>query len=131
KVIALLKEKQALVAEEKIVHSYPHCWRTKTPLIFRATPQWFISMNEKGLLDQALKAVQNVQWIPDWGQARIELMLKASPDWCVSRQRTWGVPITLFVHKKTQHLHPRTTELFEEVAQRIEKTGMDAWFELD
>lgn len=130
KIIEILKREGALVAVKKITHSYPHCWRTKTPLIYRATPQWFISMNEKGLLGSALDAVKKVQWIPDWGQARIELMLKGSPDWCVSRQRTWGVPITLFVHKETGVLHPRTAELFEQVAQRIEKSGIDAWFDL-
>ena len=130
KILDILKREGALVAVKKITHSYPHCWRTKTPLIYRATPQWFISMTEKGLLDSALEAVKGVQWIPEWGQARIELMLKASPDWCVSRQRTWGVPITLFVHKETGALHPRTVELFEQIAQRIEKTGIDAWFDL-
>lgn len=130
RVIEVLKQRKALLALDKIVHSYAHCWRTKTPLIYRATPQWFISMSEKGLLDAALEAVAGVQWIPDWGQARIELMLKASPDWCVSRQRTWGVPITLFVHKETQQLHPRTAELIEEVALRIEAQGIDAWFEM-
>ena len=129
-VIEELKERHALVAVKKIVHSYAHCWRTKTPLIYRATPQWFISMSEQGLLQSALDAVAKVKWIPDWGQARIELMLKGSPDWCVSRQRTWGVPITLFVNKETQQLHPRTAELIEEVALRIEQKGIDAWFEL-
>lgn len=131
KIIARLEANKALVAQTTITHSYAHCWRTKTPLIYRATPQWFISMNEKGLLDAALAAVKNVKWIPDWGQARIELMLKGSPDWCVSRQRTWGVPITLFVHRETQALHPRTPELFEEVARRIEDQGIEAWFALD
>jgi isoleucyl-tRNA synthetase len=130
KILDILKREGALLAVKKITHSYPHCWRTKTPLIYRATPQWFISMTEKGLMDSALEAVKGVQWIPEWGQARIELMLKASPDWCVSRQRTWGVPITLFVHKETGALHPRTVELFELIAQRIEKTGIDAWFDL-
>jgi len=130
RVIDVLKQRKALLALNKIVHSYAHCWRTKTPLIYRATPQWFISMTENGLLDSALEAVENVQWIPDWGKARIELMLKGSPDWCVSRQRTWGVPITLFVHKETQQLHPRTTELVEEIALRIEEKGIDAWFEM-
>ena len=130
-IIARLEENKALVAQTTITHSYAHCWRTKTPLIYRATPQWFISMSEKGLMDSALHAVKDVKWIPDWGQARIELMIKGSPDWCVSRQRTWGVPITLFVNKETQALHPRTSELFEEVAQRIEKQGIEAWFELD
>ncbi|MEX0618396.1 MAG: isoleucine--tRNA ligase [Pseudohongiellaceae bacterium] len=130
KVIEVLKDVQALVAAEKITHSYAHCWRTKTPLIYRATPQWFISMSEKNLLRSALDETGKVKWIPDWGQARIELMLKASPDWCVSRQRTWGVPITLFIHRQTQQLHPRTPELIEQVAQRIEKDGIEAWFEL-
>ena len=131
KVIGVLKKARALVAQETIHHSYAHCWRTKTPLIYRATPQWFISMNEKDLLGSALEAVKGVNWIPDWGEARIELMLKGSPDWCISRQRTWGVPITLFVHKQTQDLHPRTEQLFEEAAALIEEQGMDAWFEAD
>ena len=131
KVIDVLKAENSLIAEDKITHSYAHCWRTKTPLIYRATPQWFISMSEKGLLDEALREVADVTWIPDWGQARIELMLKGSPDWCVSRQRTWGTPITLFVHKETQELHPRTSELFEQVAQRVEEQGIEAWFQLE
>ncbi len=131
KIIEELKQRGALVAEEIITHSYAHCWRTKTPLIYRATPQWFISMTERDLLGSALTAVKDVKWIPDWGQARIELMLNGSPDWCVSRQRTWGTPITLFVNKETQELHPRTAELFEEVAQKIEQGGIDAWFDLE
>ena len=130
-IIEVLKRESALVLEDKINHSYAHCWRTKTPLIYRATPQWFISMTEQDLLGSALKVVEELKWIPNWGQARIELMLKGSPDWCVSRQRTWGVPITMFVNKETQELHPRTAELFEEVAQRIEESGIDAWFELE
>lgn len=129
-ICATLKEKGALILEKQFQHSFPHCWRTKTPLIFRATPQWFISMNEKGLLNDALKAVQQVEWIPSWGQGRIEAMLSQSPDWCVSRQRTWGAPIALFIHKQTQALHPRTPELIEQVAKRVEKDGMDAWFDL-
>jgi isoleucyl-tRNA synthetase len=87
-------------------------------------------MTEQDLLGAALKAVKDVKWIPDWGQARIELMLKGSPDWCVSRQRTWGVPITMFVNKETQALHPDTPALFEEVAKRIEVSGIDSWFDL-
>lgn len=131
KVIEMLKQENALVADEVITHSYAHCWRTKTPLIYRATPQWFISMTEKNLLGAALEAVKDVKWIPGWGKARIELMLKGSPDWCVSRQRTWGVPITLFVNKETQQLHPETERLVEEVALMIEEKGIEAWFELD
>lgn len=131
KVVDLLQEKGTLVLAKQFTHSFPHCWRTKTPLIFRATPQWFVSMQEGGLMAQAVSAVQGVQWIPAWGQARIEGMLAQSPDWCVSRQRTWGAPIALFVHKDTEALHPRTAELIEYVAQRVEQGGMDAWFDLD
>ena len=131
KVIDRLKESSALMAVEKITHSYAHCWRTKTPLIYRATPQWFISMNKEKLLDASLEAVQGIKWIPDWGKARIELMLKGSPDWCVSRQRTWGVPITLFVNKETQELHPDTAALIEQVAQKVEAEGIEAWFKLE
>ena len=130
-IIAKLEEANALVRRETITHSYAHCWRTKTPLIYRATPQWFISMSEKGLLEDSLAAAAGVKWVPEWGKARIELMLKGSPDWCVSRQRTWGVPITLFVNKETQELHPDTARLIEEVALKIEKKGIEAWFELD
>jgi len=130
-VLEALNRNNALVFQSKIFHSYPHCWRTKTPLIFRATPQWFICMDEKGLLDSAKEAVKGVKWTPSWGQNRMEGMLNNSPDWCVSRQRTWGVPIALFINKETQELHPETPRLIEEVAQRIEKAGIDAWFDLD
>ena len=130
-IVATLKENGALVCEDRITHSYAHCWRTKTPLIYRATPQWFISMEEGGLLDSALAAVADIKWIPDWGQARMELMLRGSPDWCISRQRTWGVPITLFTHRETGELHPETEGLFEQVARRIESEGIDAWYALD
>jgi isoleucyl-tRNA synthetase len=129
-IIALLQQRGVLLHSEEITHSYPHCWRHKTPIIFRATPQWFVSMQQQGLLDRALTAVEHVQWVPDWGQARIEGMLAKRPDWCISRQRTWGVPIALFVHRETGALHPRTTELMEQVAQRMERNGIDAWFDL-
>jgi len=119
-----------LLAFRKLQHSYPHCWRHKTPIIFRATPQWFISMEQNGLRAAALDAIKQVRWLPDWGQARIEGMVAGRPDWCISRQRTWGVPITLFVHKETGELHPRTAGLIEQVAQRVEQAGIDAWFDL-
>jgi isoleucyl-tRNA synthetase len=130
-VVELLKENGALVHHESIRHSYPHCWRHKTPIIFRATPQWFISMTQSKLRKQALAAIETCQWIPDWGQARIEGMVDSRPDWCISRQRTWGVPITLFVNKQTSELHPDTQRLMEEVAVRVEQAGIDAWFELE
>ena len=130
-VLEALEAQGKLVLKKVFTHSYPHCWRTKTPLIFRATPQWFVSMNENGLKDSAMEAVKGVKWIPSWGQQRIEGMLEQSPDWCISRQRTWGVPIALFVHKETQELHPNTAELIEQVAQKVEGKGMDAWFDLD
>lgn len=128
-VIEVLKAKGMLVKEARLQHSYPHCWRHKTPIIFRATPQWFISMDAKGLRNQALAAIRDVNWVPDWGQARIESMVSGRPDWCISRQRHWGVPIPLFVHKETGHLHPRIAALVEQVALRIEKSGVEAWFD--
>ncbi|HEY8097697.1 MAG TPA: isoleucine--tRNA ligase [Methylobacter sp.] len=130
-VLEVLEQQGKLVHHVAILHSYPHCWRHKTPIIFRATPQWFISMNKNKLREQALDEVKRVAWIPEWGQARIESMMEGRPDWCISRQRTWGVPITFFVHKETGELHPRTAELVEQVAQRIEQQGIEAWFELD
>ncbi|WP_193166343.1 isoleucine--tRNA ligase [Microbulbifer hainanensis] len=131
KIVALLEEKGVLLHQGKLVHSYPHCWRTKTPLIYRATPQWFISMQQNDLLDHAQKAADAVQWIPGWGKARIDAMLDASPDWCISRQRTWGVPIALFVHKETHEIHPDTPALMEKVAAKVDAEGMDVWFDLD
>ncbi|EPF20748.1 Isoleucine--tRNA ligase [Cedecea davisae] len=130
-VVNILRDKGALLHIEKLLHSYPHCWRHKTPIIFRATPQWFISMDQKGLRAQSLKEIKGVQWIPDWGQARIESMVANRPDWCISRQRTWGVPMSLFVHKETEELHPRSLELMEEVAKRVEQDGIQAWWDLD
>jgi len=127
---ALIREGK-LVRKEKFRHSFPHCWRTKTPLIYRATPQWFISMDQKNLRADALEAIKGVRWVPSWGQNRIEAMFRQSPDWCISRQRTWGVPITLFIHKETQELHPDTQAIIEKVAKAIEVDGIDAWYELD
>ena len=142
-----------LLHQEKLKHSYPHCWRHKTPIIFRSTPQWFIGMEQapagagsealveaKRHSEQAGKAtlreladtaVAATEFFPKWGRARLEAMIKNRPDWCVSRQRNWGVPMPFFVHKETMQLHPRTPELLEEVAQRVEQAGIEAWFDLN
>ena len=130
-VIELLQERGVLLHARQYQHSYPHCWRHKTPIIFRATPQWFVSMQQNGLLAGALAAVEQVEWLPEWGKARIDAMLANRPDWCISRQRTWGVPIALFVHKLSGELHPQSLSLMEQVAQRMEQRGIDAWFELE
>ncbi|WP_035057009.1 isoleucine--tRNA ligase [Andreprevotia chitinilytica] len=134
-VIAQLGETGALLANKKLEHSYPHCWRHKTPIIFRATAQWFIAM-EKEVAGSTLRAIANqavedTEFFPAWGRARLESMIGNRPDWCISRQRNWGVPMTFFVHKETGDLHPRSGELLEQVAQRIEKEGIEAWFKLD
>jgi len=130
-IIDTLKANGRLLAYAKITHSYPHCWRHKTPIIFRATPQWFISMEQKGLRDAAMKAIDEVEWLPDWGKARIVSMVNNRPDWCISRQRNWGVPIALFVHKITGELHPQTLELIEKIAVQVEQAGIDAWWDMD
>ncbi len=130
-VIELLAERGVLLHHEDYNHSYPHCWRHKTPIIFRATPQWFVSMGQNGLLEKAKEAVEGVQWLPEWGRARIDSMLGNRPDWCISRQRTWGVPIAIFVHKQTGELHPDTVALMEQAALKIEQSGIDAWYDLD
>ncbi|WP_350305944.1 isoleucine--tRNA ligase [Photorhabdus viridis] len=130
-ILKILSENNALLHLEKLQHSYPCCWRHKAPIIFRATPQWFVSMEQNGLRKQSLKEIKGVQWIPGWGQARIEAMVENRPDWCISRQRTWGTPMSLFVHKDTEELHPRTVELMEEVAKRVEVDGIQAWWDLD
>ena len=129
-IIGLLESNGTLVKHEPITHSYPHCWRHKTPVIFRATPQWFVSMTKKNLRDKVNDEILNVKWIPNWGQKRIELMVGNRPDWCISRQRYWGSPITLFINKNTGELHPDTEKLFEVVAKKIELDGIEAWFKL-
>lgn len=130
-VIDVLSAKGMLMHEARINHSYPHCWRHKIPTIFRATPQWFISMEKHQLRQQALDAIKTIKFTPDWGEQRIQGMTEGRPDWCISRQRFWGTPITLFVHKDTNELHPRSLELLEAVAQRVEQKGINAWFELE
>ncbi|MDA0109607.1 isoleucine--tRNA ligase [Vibrio sp. La 4.2.2] len=130
-VVKVLKEKGALLHHHAYEHSYPHCWRHKTPIIFRATPQWFVSMDQAGLRAKALESIKGVEWMPEWGQSRIEGMIEGRPEWCISRQRTWGVPIALFVHKETAELHPNSLELIEKVAQLVEQKGIQAWWDVE
>jgi len=153
-VVQALEASGHLLKQDKVKHSYPHCWRHKTPIIFRSTPQWFIGMEQQaatGSSSEALigavrharpeqgeplrvlanKAVADTQFFPSWGRARLEAMIKNRPDWCVSRQRNWGVPMPFFVHKETMELHPRTPELLEQVAKRVEQAGIEAWFSLN
>ncbi|HSW13797.1 MAG TPA: isoleucine--tRNA ligase [Solimonas sp.] len=127
-IVAALRESGALANLAEITHSYPHCWRHKTPLIFRATPQWFISMDAQGLRGQALEAIRKTNWIPGWGEARIHEMVKDRPDWCISRQRTWGVPLAVFVERETQTLHPDSAKLLLQVADRVDAEGLEAWW---
>ncbi|PLK58301.1 isoleucine--tRNA ligase [Candidatus Palibaumannia cicadellinicola] len=129
--ISLLQDSGTLLHAEKLQHSYPHCWRHKTPLIFRATPQWFISMDQKNLRQKSLKEINRIQWIPSWSQTRIYNMVANRQDWCISRQRIWGVPMSLFVHNHTNTLHPQTGKIMEEVAKLVEKYGIQAWWDLD
>lgn len=141
-VLTALAASGHLLHQEKLKHSYPHCWRHKSPIIFRSTPQWFIGMEQEGgekgegrrvskLRELANQAVDDTQFFPAWGRARLEAMIKNRPDWCVSRQRNWGVPMTFFVHKETMVLHPRTPELLEQVAKLVEQAGIEAWFSLN
>ncbi|WP_333982652.1 isoleucine--tRNA ligase [Ectopseudomonas khazarica] len=135
-IVSKLEEAGALLKHATISHSYMHCWRHKTPLIYRATAQWFVGMDsqpkEGGTLrERSLAAIEQTKFVPAWGQARLHSMIAGRPDWCISRQRNWGVPIPFFTHKESGELHPRTVELMEEVAVRVEQEGIEAWFKLD
>ncbi|HEU5468302.1 MAG TPA: isoleucine--tRNA ligase [Steroidobacteraceae bacterium] len=131
KIVETLKEAGRLIHYAPYRHSYPHCWRHKSPVIFRATPQWFVSMEKQGLRRDALAAIRGVQWIPGWGEQRITSMIETRPDWCISRQRAWGVPLAIFVHKETGEPHPQTPELLEQVAELVATGGIEAWFALN
>tara|TARA_R110001599_G_scaffold25953_3_gene92034 strand:+ start:6191 stop:9037 length:2847 start_codon:yes stop_codon:yes gene_type:complete len=135
-VVAKLEEVDCLLAHEQVSHSYMHCWRHKTPVIYRATAQWFVGMDTEpkegeSLRKRALAAIETTEFVPAWGKQRLHNMIAGRPDWCISRQRNWGVPIPLFLHKETGDLHPRTLELIEDVAKRVEQGGIEAWFTLE
>ena len=123
-----LRANGTLLADEPFEHSYPHCWRHKTPTAFRTTPQWFIAMDQAGLRADALAAIDEVRWVPEWGKARIRGMIESRPDWCISRQRTWGVPLGLFIDRETQQPHPETPELLNRLAEIVAREGVDAWY---
>jgi isoleucyl-tRNA synthetase len=131
KIIETLEQAGRLLHLESYRHSYPHCWRHKSPVIFRATPQWFLSMQKQGLRRDTLAAIKTVRWIPGWGEQRITSMIETRPDWCISRQRAWGVPLAMFVHRETGEPHPQTPELLEQVADLVAEGGIEAWFALN
>jgi isoleucyl-tRNA synthetase len=135
-ILAAMLETGHLLASTRLNHSFPHCWRHKTPLMQLATHQWFVGMNAQdaagtSLREHANKAVDATEFFPAWGRARLEAMIKNRPDWCVSRQRNWGVPMPLFVHKETGEPHPQTMSLLERAALLVEERGVEAWFSLD
>ncbi|MEY3883318.1 MAG: hypothetical protein RLZZ379_596 [Pseudomonadota bacterium] len=135
-ILAAMLETGNLLASARLSHSFPHCWRHKTPLMQLATHQWFVGMNTEGVSGNSLrelanKAVDETEFFPAWGRARLEAMIKNRPDWCVSRQRNWGVPMPFFVHKETGEPHPQTMALLERAALMVEAQGVEAWFSLD
>jgi isoleucyl-tRNA synthetase len=129
-VIKHLEDARALLANEKITHSYPHSWRSKAPLIFRNTPQWFISMDSNNLRDTALRAIADTAFYPETGRNRLKGMIETRPDWCVSRQRAWGVPITVFVNKRNGEIL-RDKEVLDRIIEAVESEGAVAWFNYD
>lgn len=125
-----LEERNALLKNENLSHSYPHCWRCKKPVIFRATPQWFISMDKMGLREKTLEEINNVEWIPSWGRERIYSMIENRPDWCLSRQRSWGVPIPVFHCKACKKVYV-TRESVDKIHALFTQHSSDVWFEKD
>jgi isoleucyl-tRNA synthetase len=130
-IISLLIKEKCLLHHEVLKHSYPHCWRHKTPVIFRATEQWFIKIDKNKLRYKTIEEIKKVSWIPEWGKSRIEQMIKIRPDWCISRQRKWGVPMCLFIHKKTGNIHPENTLLMKKIIKKVELEGIEAWWKID
>ena len=126
-VLALLEETQSLLHLEKHPHQYPHCWRSKTPVVFRAMDQWFVSLDQDGMRDAALEAIEEVDFTPDWGRSRIRGFLEARPDWCISRQRSWGVPIPVFHDEDGEAL--LDADIVRGIAEKVEKSGTDLWFQ--
>ncbi len=126
-IVDLLDSRQALLATEVITHSYPHCWRCHNPVIFRATPQWFIALDHKQLRQNSLDAIKRIRWLPEWGQERISNMIANRPDWCISRQRAWGVPITAFYCEQCNEIIVEK-EVIDHVVSIFENEGSDAWF---
>jgi len=129
-IVEKLREDGSLIHDDKVNHSYPHCWRCHQPIIFRATSQWFISMDTNSLRDKALNAIREIKWIPSWGEDRIFSMVENRPDWCISRQRAWGVPITLFNCVSCNEML-RSPEVFSHIVNLVKKYGADFWFEKD
>ena len=129
-ILGKLEEKGALLKQGKLVHSYPHSWRSKKPLIYRTTPQWFISLDKKDLREKALAAIDTVQWIPQSSINRIKAMIESNPDWCLSRQRAWGVPLTLFMNKKSGEVL-RDHEVVNRIVNIVKEEGSDAWYTTD
>lgn len=129
-IIETLTHNRRLLHHEEMEHSYPHCWRHKKPLLFRATSQWFIHMDRQHLREQTIQQIDHIDWLPQWGRERMRNMIAKHPGWCISRQRSWGVPITVFIHKQTGQMHPQTVELIEQIASHIEERGVEYWFDM-
>lgn len=127
-IVSYLKEKNLLFDVSKVLHSYPHCWRCKKPVIFRATEQWFIAVRTKGLKRDSVKAIEDVKWIPGWNKNRIQKMIEQRPDWCISRQRSWGVPIPIIYCVNCNKIQDND-EVFNHIARIFEEEGADSWFE--